>query len=284
MALFPEYIYTRFAGYDEEPIAAEVGVSLDAISLDSLESIAYAPQIADGGILSVARYRWRRPYISRDPWTPIWSELVAAGFAMRTDDGWSVSRRGGALCDDLHRRARHYLESLSIPRLDVPRLSLQLSRLVNEIPPDAERATCAHRGLPLQNEIKSDILRVDRAISELWNFRDDSHIGAWQAAGYSGPTLDVLSQVWEGTNTVEAVVAELDRRQEPHDVKREIDVLIESGDMERRGELLTLTARGQDQRDAIERDTDGRFFLSWPRGDDLAQMGDDLALLVGALA
>lgn len=257
---------------------------MDAITLDSLGSIPYSPQIAEDGILSVARYRWRTPYISGDPWTPVWDELVAAGLAVRAGDGWCLSVRGNALCEELHRRARRYLESLSIPRLDLGWLSSELDRLVHAIPPNAERATCAHKGLPLQEEIQTDILRVDRAVSEIWNFRDDSHIGAWQAAGYSGPIVDVLSQVWEGTDGVEEVVSLLDGRQERDHVEREIKMLIDSGDVERRGELLALTEQGQDRRDSIERDTDVRFFRDWPSGDDLARLGDNLALLVEALS
>jgi hypothetical protein len=284
MALFPDYIYTRFAGYAEEPIAAEVGVSVDAITLNSLGSVPYAPQIAEEGFVSVARYRWRIPYVARDPWTPVWNELVAAGFAVEARDGWSLTVGGFSLCDELHRRARRYLESLDLAQPDLSWLSLELSMLVGEIPPYAERAMCAHRGLPLQNEIQTDVLRVDRAISELWNFRDDSHIGAWQAAGYSGPRLDLLSQVWEGTNSVEEVLSVLEGRQERNDVEREIGVLIASGDMERNAEVLALTSRGRDRRESIEQETDIRFFRGWPDGDDLARLGDNLALLVGSLS
>jgi hypothetical protein len=283
LALFPKYIYGRFAGYDEEGIAREAGVSMDAITFDSLGSLAYAPLIAKDGILSVARYRWRIPYQSTDPWTDVWNELVSAGLAMRVGAGWSLTERGVHLCDHLHRAARDYLVSLNVEPVAIGRLTVALSPLAAGIPTDAERAMCAHRGLPLQEEIRSDIVRVDRAISELWNFRDDSHIGAWQAAGYEGPTLDVLSRIWEGKETMDEVAAELEWRQERTDIERRVALLVESGDLERHGVELTLTKQGKKHREMIEHETDARYFQGWPDSDDLARLGDDLTALVAAV-
>jgi hypothetical protein len=280
MALFPEYIFSRFACYDEESLAKEAGVSVDAITLNALSSLPYAPQIAENGLLSMERYRWRQPYLTRDPWTPIWDELIDAGFGNRNGETWFVSESGTALCNDLHRSSRRYLESLEVGRMDLRSLSRELSTLVDEIPPDAERTMCAHRGLPLQEELRSDILRVDRCISELWNFRDDSHIAAWQAEGYDGPTLDVLSQVWEGKATVDQVVSALEFRQERSDVQREIDALGEARELDRHDMSLVLTARGRDRRESIERDTDTRYFLAWPDGRGLARLGDELTALL----
>src|ERR1700694_1691222 len=113
--LFPEYIYGRFSGHREELIAREAGVSVAALTFDSLGSLAYAPLIAKEGVVSVPRYQWRSPYTSKDLWTPVWEELVAAGFAERSGIGWALSERGRALCERVHREARRYLESLSLP-------------------------------------------------------------------------------------------------------------------------------------------------------------------------
>jgi helix-turn-helix protein len=283
MALFPEYIFNRFSGYDEESLAREAGLSVDAITFDSLASLPYAPQIADDGLLSVARYRWRRPYLTRDPWTPIWEELIRPGFANRNGEKWFLTHSGAALCDELHRKSRRYLESLDVGGLDLMSLSGELSALADQIPSDAERTICAHRGLPLQDEIHSEIVRVDRCISELWNFRDDSHIAAWQAAGYTGPRIDVLSQVWEGKATVDQVVSALDFRQTRADVEHEIDALVEARELDRKGGSLVLTELGSDRRDSIERDTDARYFRTWPKGGDLARLGHDLTALVRGL-
>ena len=281
--LFRDYIYKRFACYDEEPIARVAGVSVDAITFDSLGTVPYAPQIAKDGCLSVARYRWRIPYQTLDPWTAVWDELVAAGFASVAGDGWMLSKRGEMLCEDLHRSARRYLESLSLPRAELKRLSAALNLLHRKIPAKAERARCAIAGLPLQDEIRSDILRVDRFASELWNFRDDAHISAWQATGFSGPTLDVLSHVWEGTDSLEQLVLELDARQLPGSVSVEVKRLVESGDIERRGDFLALTSRGKKRRELMERDTDANYFGRWPDGGELGGIGDDMSVLIEAL-
>jgi hypothetical protein len=90
----------------------------------------------------------------------------------------------------------------------------------------------------------------------------------------------------QGSNSlkIDQVVSALDRRQERDEVEREIELLIESGDVERTGERLALTAQGKSQRDSIERETDVRYFRDWPRGNHLARMGEHLTLLVGALS
>lgn len=283
VVLFRDYIYKRFACYDEATIARVAGVSVDAMTLDSLGTVPYAPQIAKDGLLSVARYRWRIPYQALDPWTAVWDELVAARFASVAGDGWMLSKRGEMLCEDLHRSARRYLESLSLPGAELKRLSAALDVLHRTIPANAERARCAIAGLPLQDEIRSDILRVDRFASELWNFRDDAHINAWQAAGLAGPTLDVLSHLWEGTDSLEQLVMELDGRQLQGGVHAEVKRLLESGDIERRGDFLALTSRGKQRRELIERDTDANYFGGWPDGSELGRIGDDMSVLIEAL-
>jgi hypothetical protein len=283
VVLFRDYIYKRFAGYDEERIARVAGVSVEAITFDSLGTVPYAPQIAKDGVLSPERYRWRIPYQTLDPWTPIWDELIAAGFAAISADGWRLSKYGVMLCEDLHRSARRYLESLTLPSTELKRLSATLRVLHRKIPASAERAQCAIAGLPLPGEVRSDILRVDRFASELWNFRDDAHITAWQAAGFAGPTLDVLSHLWEGTNGFEQLVLELDGRQSQSSVYGEVTRLVESGDVEQRGNFLALTTRGKARRELIERETDARYFAGWPDGRELAIIGDDMSALIEAL-
>lgn len=283
--LFPDYIYERLAGHREREaaIALEAGISVDALTFDSLGSLAYAPLIAKDGVLSVSRHRWRTPYTTMDPWTPVWNELVAAGFAESSGDGWRLTARGGALCERLYREERRYLESLELPTVELHRLAIALTSLAERIPASAERATTAHKGLPLQSEIRSHVVRADRAINELWNFRDDSHIDAWQAAGYSGPELDVLSRVWMGITTMDALSLELEWTQDPADVRRDVDALAQRGDLDRDGDRLALTLAGKERRDAIERQTDRAYFAGWPTGDELSRVGEDLSAVIAAL-
>jgi len=283
--LFPKYVLQRFEGFRgrDEAIAREAGISVASVSFDRFGSLAYAPLIAKDGVVSVSRYRWRTPYTTKDPWTPVWKELVAAGIAERSRDGWTLTERGRVLCERLHREARSYLESLDLPQAELRRLTIAVTSLAEGIPPDAERAMGARHGLPLQDEIRSDIARADRALSELEHFRDDSHIASWQAAGYSAQALDVLSAVWEGMTSLDAVASELHRRQDRGRVEREVDALVRRADIERDGDRLALTPRGRASRDAIERETDRRYFQDWPDGDKLARIGDDLTAVIAAL-
>lgn len=112
---------------------------------------------------------------------------------------------------------------------------------------------------------------------------DDGHIGAWERAGYEGPTLDVLTHVWRGCATRSALVDKLERGQEPADLDRALAELERRGDLHQdRGELR-LTAQGRAAREGIEEETDRDGFARWPRGEELEALIRDVEALVEAL-
>ncbi len=72
-------------------------------------------------------------------------------------------------------------------------------------------------------------------------------------------------------------------RQSESSVYGEVTRLVESGDIEQRGNSLALTPRGKARRELIERDTDARYFEGWPDGRELARIGEDMSALIEAL-
>lgn len=82
---------------------------------------------------------------------------------------------------------------------------------------------------------------------------------------------------------LDEIASELEGRQTRSDIESQVEMLVESGDVEHSGELLALTEQGKDRRDRVEHDTDAGYFREWPRGDDLRRMGDDLTALIAAL-
>jgi hypothetical protein len=244
---------------------------------------ANALLLAHDGPVTIARHRWRSPYATKDLWTENWERAVAAGLAERADDGWRLSARGREVSRRLTKAHREYLAGLDLPREPLRRAVPILEDLAERIPADAERGLLPRR-LPLSpEESRSDILRLRYAIQQLWGFRDDCHIAAWDAAGYEGPALDVLSQVWDGKTGVDEVAKALESKQEPGDLERNVDELLRRGDLVREGDSLRLTPPARAARDAIERETDRRYFIGWPDGRALAQLGDDLRAVVDAL-
>jgi len=129
----------------------------------------------------------------------------------------------------------------------------------------------------------------------LWAFRDDCHVGSWQAAGYEGPAFDVLSYCWSsppdvswtkigGMHTLDDLAKALEAKQERADVESNVDALVRRGDLVREDGTVRLTAQGKRTRDAIEDDTDRRFFAIWDLDDAAtARFGEDMRAVIDAL-
>ncbi len=278
--LLPKYLSKRLAGHRPRAvtIASEAGVTPATLNL-----LYGAPRLG-GDVITVARYRWRNPYGRKDPWSSAWDELTAAGLASRADGGWSITPRGTALVELLTREVRAHLESLSLPPLELRHATKTLVDLAAAIPATSERAQAGRRGLPLPDEVRSDVVRLEVAAGELWLQRDDCHIAAWTAAGYTGPELDVLSRVWEGKRSPGQLAEALADRQERGEVESALAALERRTDVRREsGDGILVTEHGRKRRDDIERATDRAYFAGWPTGDALARLGDDLTAVLAAI-
>lgn len=279
--LLPKYLEKRAAAFPEarrQATAAEAGVPASILGI-----LSNASRLGVD-VITVERHRWRAPYTVKDPWTPAWEQFVAAGLAERADGGWRVTARGRGIVDRIARELRAFVETLPLPAVELRRATKTLVELASKIPPDSERAQAGRRGLPLPHEVRSDVVRLEVAIAELSLRRDDCHIAAWQRAGYTGPVLDVLTQVWQGKRDVDEVAKAVAAKQERADVDRRVEELVRRGDLTRSRDALAITPQGKERREEIEAETDRRYFADWPRGDALARVGDDLTALLEALA
>jgi hypothetical protein len=226
----------------------------------------------------------------------MWSHAVAAGLAEETPDGWKVSPRGLEMARTARRRLRDHLRSLALPADEVRRAADALAPIAGRIPADSEHAALPRRDPPSAEELKADIIRLNRAAEELWYFRDECHIGAWRDAGYEGPAFDVLSVVWggrsdqsftklAGATTVDALAEAMKARQDRADVERNVDALVGRGDLARAADGVRLTEQGRRAREAIEDETDRRFFAIWNLDDAAsARLGEDLRAVIDALS
>lgn len=285
--LFPEFLTKRSQGVlaVAEAYAREVGVSRLA-----LVHLSMGWQLRDGDAVRRDRFSWRSPYSTRqdDAVNGHFRDLVAAGLAETADAGWRITERGSNAVTEVRRRVRARLREYDPPREATERAASALRHVADRIPPDAERALTVKR-LPHTDagETPSALVDLDRAVTELWSFRDDCHIASWQAAGYEGPALDVLTQAWAaqgGKRTVDEIAAAIGAKQDRADVERNIDALVARGDLTRDGDSVRITEQGRRSRDAIEAETDRRTFAIWDLDDAAtARLGDDLRAVIDAL-
>ncbi|MFN2520112.1 MAG: hypothetical protein ABR525_03595 [Candidatus Limnocylindria bacterium] len=277
--LFPAFLTKLSRAYGDrfETVAKEqAGVPAATIAI-----LGDGISLAENGVVTRDRFRWRSPYATKDNVTPQWERAVEAGLAERADGGWRVTPKGREARERATGEFRSFLGALELPAQPLARALEALERLAAAIPSASPRVEAARR-LPPPSPA-SDIVRLQFAVRQLWARRDDCHTGAWQDAGYAGPELDALTQAWSGRDSVDDVAKLLENKQERADVERSIDDLMGRGDLEREGDVIRPTAQGRANRDAIEAETDRRYFVGWPEGDDLVRIGDDLSAVMEAL-
>jgi hypothetical protein len=109
------------------------------------------------------------------------------------------------------------------------------------------------------------MVHLEAAVFALWMARDDAHMAAWRAKGFSGPHLDLLTRVWTGgTQTLPALTTALRDSQRTDDIVQGIRTLSETGYVLVEGEGIRITEVGQQIRDWIEEETDRLYFTPWP--------------------
>ena len=291
--MIPEFLTKRSASFAPigKAMAAEAGLSEAAAG-----ALNATLTIRDGELVRRATYEWRSPYaVKRPALEKAWGEIVSAGLAEATDDGWRLRPHAIQFAEGVSRKVQKHVAAYELPTEAVRRAANDLEHLAERIPSEARRASMAGRIPVAYDGPPADVLRLNRAALRLWGFRDDCHIGAWQDKGYDGPAFEVLSFVWTspsdvaftkigGHRTLDDLAKALAPRQDRDDVERNVDALVRRGDLERDGDAVRLTEQGQRSRDAIEDETDRRFFAIWDLDDAAtSRLGDDLRTVIDAL-
>lgn len=291
--MLPEFLTRRLAtlGPKSKARAAELGLSENALG-----QINNTLVVRDGDLVKRSTFVLRSPYALKRPLLEQgWSEVVAAGLAEATADGWRVGPRTIEIGLDMSRRIRDHVRGLPFPAEATQRAARTLWPVAERVPTSAARAAQVKRLTPGPDEPPSDAITLTRAAQILWAFRDDCHIPAWQEKGYDGPAFEALSFVWAGPGDVshtklpavgslDALEKALAPRQERADIEKNVDALVKRGDVVRTGDTVGITPQGQRTRDAIEEETDRRFFAIWELDDAAtARLGDDLRTIIDAL-
>lgn len=288
ITLFPQFLGKRRRGFPGlAPLLAETGLSRPAFFL--LVRVAEQPPAG----ATAEELRPGAPYATRDPHLPWLDEAIAGGFLARDDTGrYRLSDTGRATVERLAREATAYLAALApIPAGELARLADRLAAIADGLDADAGGPE-AH--LPRGRRIAAlapgadaaPLVRLERAVFDLWLARDDAHIAAWRAARFPGPALDLLTRLWHGeAEALPALQAALAATQEPAEVAGNLAELVEQGYVEWRGEVLQPTRAGYNVRETIEAETDERYFRQWPplAPDEVAWLHDALRRVIANL-
>lgn len=198
-----------------------------------------------------------------DQWNASAAAARGAGLVDEVGGKWHATGKGRELFARVRREADAFLATLSpIPAADVSRLAGLLNRALaaieaSDVPKDHIPRTARFIG-----DGTIGMVALENAVFGLWQARDDCHMASWRAAAFDGPTFDVLTRLWRKEAATEQELATKITQQKPDDIRRAILKLRRDGLVASEG--LAVTERGASMRQAIEDETDRRFFAPWP--------------------
>lgn len=209
------------------------------------------------------------PYRTFLPLLDTLPTLVEQGYVRRHGEGYIVTPGGRSIVARVDEARDAYLASLApVPTAALARLAATLMEIARRLrdapePPGKPHQARAWRVMP--SDGAAPLVRLYGAVYSLWMARDDAHNAAWRAAGFDGPTFDLISRVWSGeARTVPALAAAVRQFQRSDDVTDGIALLVAAGYLTQRGDALSLTAHGVETRERIETETDRLYFIPWP--------------------
>ena len=226
--------------------------------------------------ISVQRLKVRSPYSSTSYFGTPLQALTEAGFLVQSPlGGYSITDQGNEATLAILFAAYKTLEAISLLSKDKMRsLANSLGRLVQ---------ACMIHGYPIskwsiiysrrldESSTENYAAKIDQYLSDLFSYRDDSHLASWRNLAVSGHAWDVLSVIWrEGPISIEVVSDRLARRKwTKEETHQAVDEIRTNGWIEETMEL-TVTERGNHIRNEAEALTNDYFFSPWdsaPRSD-----------------
>jgi len=108
-------------------------------------------------------------------------------------------------------------------------------------------------------------VRIDQYVTDLYRFRDDTHIAVWRSYGVSGQVWETLTFVWRNdANTAEELAEQLSfRGYSEEEYGTALEKLVIKGWIEEINGKFSVTPIGKRIREEAEDKTDALFFASW---------------------
>jgi len=267
--LLPRYLRTRRVGWTPLPEMQH------RVALPEYVLLRGVASELDDAPISYAELRARlfNPYNTIVPILERLPRLVELGLLEQTGDRYSLSAAGRELLTRAERSANDYAAGrMRLPADELERLASTLHEIAERLRRATEPAAKAHQQriprLRRFDERTTPPIELEYAVYALWMARDDAHNAAWRAAGFQGPSLDLLSRVWAGEASTGAELVNSTRdSMRSEDVDALLGELERDGLLTRQADSVTLTARGREVRDRIEQETDRVYFAPWPAID-----------------
>jgi predicted transcriptional regulator len=199
-----------------------------------------------------------------------WLEDVGEGQYILTDKGRKTAERFFALNENL------LTEQESLPEDKIKRITVLLRKIAAQaraLPEPAEKwkwglswGTRFDRG-----DSSPPIMQLRRPLIDLFAYREDAHIAAWQPYKVSGQVWEVLTYVWRGEAGTAAELAEQLSEYRNYDEAAYAAALKElsgRGWLAKEDGKYVITEEGKRVRQEAEETTDRYFYAAWSALDE----------------
>ena len=201
---------------------------------------------------------------------------------------YTVSDRGMEVADGLFELGDRLFAALeTLPDRELERLIALLFTVVEtarQLPEPAEKWALSWGAKFDRGPDAPLMVRARRHMLDLFSYRDDSHIAAWQPYGTSGHEWEAFSMVWEGDAASAAELAEKlpYRHYDEAAYDEALQSLVTRGWLVEQGEVYAATEKGKNLRQEAEDATDRYFDAAWVSLNEAET--EEIKALLGKLA
>jgi len=237
--------------------------------------------------LTMERLQALAPYAAPGATAPRIEQLVEQGLLEpAAPDAYRLTDQGRAAVEGIFDAAHQCLETVQpLPAGRMERLHLLLARLVQatlDAPEPAEKWALALSRWTDPGEQAPAAARLDQYLTDLYRYRDDAHVAAWQPHDIAGHAWEALTFIWRGDAGTAAELAEQlqpYRAYSAEDYEQALADLVSRGWVVEEDGSCKLTDEGKKVREQAEADTDRHHFVGWSALSpaELAELYDLLA-------
>jgi hypothetical protein len=212
----------------------------------------------------------RSPYANPERIIPLMDDAVERGWLEALgEERYTVSTRGTEATAGLFGLGdRLFGELETLPEGELERIIALLFTVVETARqlPEPEEKWALSWGEKFDRGPDAPLMvRARRQMLDLYAYRDDAHIAAWQPYGASGQEWEAFTMVWQGdAATASELTEKLPYRNYDEDAYEEaLQSLVTRGWLVKEGEAYAVTEKGKDLRQEAEDATDRYFDAAW---------------------
>ena len=212
----------------------------------------------------------RAPYANPESIVPLMDDAVERGWLEALGEGrYTVSTRGTEATAGLFELGdRLFSELKTLPDSKLERIIALLFTVVETARqlPEPEEKWALSWGEKFDRGPHAPLMvRARRQMLDLYAYRDDAHIAAWQPYGASGQEWEAFSMVWQGDAATASELAEKlpYRNYDQESYEQALESLVARGWLAKEDGAYAATKKGKTLRQEAEDATDRYFDAAW---------------------